>query len=49
MDELDRERKGRPWPSTEERAMARQEAGLAAREAFEAESPLLAFEEWAAA
>jgi hypothetical protein len=48
MDGLDRERQrsGRPWSSAEERAKARREAGLEARDRFELEEPLLEFAEW---
>jgi len=49
MDELDRERAGRPWPSMEVRARARREAGLEARERFETDEPLLGFTDWVGA
>ena len=46
MDELDRERNGRPWPTPEARARTRREAGLEARDRFEEEEPLLGFTDW---
>ena len=42
----EQQRSGRPWPSDEARARARREAGLAARDRFELDEPLLEFAEW---
>jgi DNA-binding transcriptional MerR regulator len=48
MDEADREQQktGRPWSSSEDRYLARRETGLAARDRFELDEPLLEFAEW---
>jgi DNA-binding transcriptional MerR regulator len=48
MDEADHEQQktGRPWSSPEARYLARREAGLAARERFEIDEPLLEFADW---
>ena len=42
----EQQRTGRPWPHAEARFEARREAGLAERERFELNEPLLQFEDW---
>jgi hypothetical protein len=44
--DLEQQRTGRPWPSDEDRAKSRRAAGLAARDRFEIDEPLLEFQQW---